>query len=324
MATVSVRVHPGSSFAYYGFYLSGLKRSGRLRLRFDRRDMPDLTEPKAGLALETADGRRVFIAANDHPTIDPAALAWSDVLGIVNHDPAEPGAADPKVIALGPGFGVRWHGFAHAVSYVARCAAADGASAHTARMTASRLKAAVAHQRSRSPLALYRPAASDPGYLFFLATNWSRHPEVNPAREAFVATARAVPGLRFEGGLVGADGSGVRRYRHREYLELTGRSVLAFNTPAVHRCLGWKLGEFLALGKAIVSLPLTRSMPEPLEHGVNVHWVDGSAGAITDALDRIRADHAYRASLERGARGYWERWLAPEVVMRRLIVGDTR
>ena len=104
----------------------------------------------------------------------------------------------------------------------------------------------------------------------------------------------------------------------REYVERTRRSALVFNTPAVHECLGWKLGEFLALGKAIVSLPLTRALPAPLEHGTHLHLVDGSPESITDAIERITGDDGYRRRLEEHARAWYDEWLDPTRLVQRL------
>jgi glycosyltransferase involved in cell wall biosynthesis len=104
----------------------------------------------------------------------------------------------------------------------------------------------------------------------------------------------------------------------QEYLVNIGRSAVAFNNPAVHGCLGWKLGEFLALGKAIISLPLERALPAPLEHGVHLHVVDGSPESLDDALARIRTDHVYRRGLESNARRWYDEHLAPPRVAQRL------
>jgi glycosyltransferase involved in cell wall biosynthesis len=113
--------------------------------------------------------------------------------------------------------------------------------------------------------------------------------------------------------------SAARRYSISEYIDKLGRAAVAFNNPAVHGCLGWKLGEYLALGKAIISLPLERALPAPLEHGVHLHVVDGSAASIDDALDRLRRDDTYRRTLETNARQWYEQNLAPEQLARRLL-----
>ena len=71
--------------------------------------------------------------------------------------------------------------------------------------------------------------------------------------------------------------------------------------------------------KAIISTPLSREMPgEGLVHGKNVHFVNNK-DEIYDAVVKIRDDKTYREQLERGAREYYERYLAPEVVMERIL-----
>jgi glycosyltransferase involved in cell wall biosynthesis len=94
---------------------------------------------------------------------------------------------------------------------------------------------------------------------------------------------------------------------------------VAFNNPAVHGCLGWKLGEFLAMGKAIVSLPIERVLPAPLEHGVHLHVVDGTPESLDDAIARLRSDDPYRRTLEVNARRWYEQHLAPERLATRLV-----
>ena len=72
------------------------------------------------------------------------------------------------------------------------------------------------------------------------------------------------------------------------------------------------------MGKAIISTPLTREMPSPLVHGKHVHYVD-SVEEIFEAVVKINSDENYRKQLEEGARTYYEEWIAPEVVIQRLI-----
>jgi glycosyltransferase involved in cell wall biosynthesis len=111
----------------------------------------------------------------------------------------------------------------------------------------------------------------------------------------------------------------VRRYGIAEYIAKTKRSLAVFNTPAVHDCLGWKLGEFLALGKAIISTPLAREMPADLVHGKHVHFVDGSEESIREAISLIQINPDYRKNLEFNARQYYLEYLKPARVIDRLI-----
>lgn len=64
----------------------------------------------------------------------------------------------------------------------------------------------------------------------------------------------------------------------------------------------------MALGKAIVSLPLVNDLPEPLVHGENIHFVENNVKAIKEAILKIKNDDDYRAKLEKGAREYWEKY----------------
>ena len=81
--------------------------------------------------------------------------------------------------------------------------------------------------------------------------------------------------------------------------------------------------DFLALGKAIISTPLTRQMPAPLVHGEHVHFVDGSPEQIEEAIQRICNDAPYRRRLEQAARDYYVKYLQPTSVIRRILAHDS-
>lgn len=110
-----------------------------------------------------------------------------------------------------------------------------------------------------------------------------------------------------------------KRLSMDDYIKKTKESILVFNTPSVCGCHGWKLGEYLCMGKAIISSPLLREMPgEGLTHGKNIHIVN-SPEEIYDAVVKINSDAQYRKRLGDGARRYYEKWIAPEIVIQRLL-----
>jgi hypothetical protein len=106
--------------------------------------------------------------------------------------------------------------------------------------------------------------------------------------------------------------------KSKDYLVKTKRSAVSFNTPAVWDCHGWKLGEYLALGKAIISTPLSNKMPIPMVHGVNIHFANSDED-ISNAVVKIFQDDSYRRELELGSRDYFERYISPRAVIERLI-----
>jgi hypothetical protein len=123
-------------------------------------------------------------------------------------------------------------------------------------------------------------------------------------------------GIEFEGGFI-------RKWSqpgvHRDYVTKIQRSTVVFNTPARLGGHGWKLAEFMALGKAIITLPPERAMPAPLVHGQHVHFLDGSRPAIREAIERLCADPDYRQQLESGARSYYLEHLEPRRVIARIL-----
>jgi hypothetical protein len=321
-------VHPAADLAYASFVLEGFATLlGPDAIRYATDGFPRRYTGGRVLAMYRADdpSARCFLSFHDHPRVNEMGMEWARVVGMVNVDDADVGRGD-KVIAIGPTFGVRLRARAVTLRHVRATLRWNGWRG--TRDSLTRLRAVAAHERKRATIDRYVPRASDPGYVFFTAWPWSKHPEVNPPRAAFVEACLRAPGLTFEGGFAPrrrrdlpelAALSAPRRYPIGEYLEKLGRSAVAFNNPAVHGCHGWKLGEFLALGKAIVTLPLTRALPAPLEDGVHVHVVDGSPASLDAALERLRRDHDYRRALEANARRWYDEHLAPPRVAQRLL-----
>ena len=332
----SIRIHPQFNIPYYSLYLEGLVRLfGRGSIRFERGGMPAETEFDDGFAFVIQNGRaglkreyRVYVSANDFTRYDRVALDWCDRYGMVNVDPqlAVPGQAD-KVLPIGPSFGIQRWGTSLTGTY-RDVAEIMLRARYPAATTLKRLSSMRRYFFERVAEPELRPASSADNYVFYVAWPWKKHTEVNPPRARFMRACKAVPGVEFEGGFVPRRRSDVpgieditasRIYPFRSWLEHTQRSALVFNCAAVHGCLGWKLGEFLALGKAIISLPLQRSLPAELAHGEHVHFVDDTAEGIQAGVQRLLGDAPYRGRLERAARAYYLRYLAPDAVVGRLV-----
>ena len=79
------------------------------------------------------------------------------------------------------------------------------------------------------------------------------------------------------------------------------------------------MAEYLCMGKAIISTPLTREMPGGgLIHGRDVHFVE-SVEDIYNAVVKLKDNPSYRHQLEIGAKAYFDQWLSPEKVIARLM-----
>jgi hypothetical protein len=315
---VIITVDPRFDVFYTGFYLEGLRRAfPDARLRFSPHDFP---APRPQCLSFRIDTQNVYVSAEDAVDIHAAALDWCDLYAKANVDA---GSAPASVLPIGPSFGVRLSGAARTASLAVR----TFASAQAPLDFVQHFRNHYRQWRHRVPEQAYRPGPSDDGYIFFAASLWMRESKTNEFRARFIRVCQSLPGLRFEGGFAPRESGAVAGFEQltmRErlgldaYLVRVRRSAVVFNTPAVLDCHGWKLAEFLALGKAIVSTPLTRALPAPLEHGRHLHIVDGTEASIRDAVQQILSDAAYRASLERQARDYYERYLAPARVIERI------
>lgn len=312
-------VHPTMSPRYYGFYLDGFREAFGWRVQLSTEGFPQLGDPKSGMAAILPGGSRVFIAANDFAHVDPAVVDWADVVGQVNVELDGPNS--PKVLPIGPSFGTPWPSTWSLAAFIV----GSGLRTRPRRIPAM-LRDYLRHQGDREPLSAYSVGRSTPDEVFFLANYWSNAPEANRRRLRFLRAVSSVPALSLRGGIWGSGDLPEEylpfrlgeRVAQGEYLTSTQGSVVVFNTPAVHDCLGWKLAEFLALGKAIISTPLGRVMPGSFEHGQQVHIVEDDEDAMVDALELLAADADYRHSLERNARRYWDEYLAPASVARRI------
>ena len=292
-------IDPRLRLPYYTYILQGLVDEG-FTLEFAPLDAPD----GDGMAMRIG-GRRIWVDTRDPPQIDPNAYEWCDVFGKVNCTDQDVETHD-KIRLLGPVFGIRlWNlpaGYPRLRHFVGH---------------GVNLRTALGYIRfqgiTRLPIADYVPGASEAGFVFHRSRAWSgRWAQTNGPRERFIEALESTP--------ISTDVTLAEdRIPLRDYLEFTKRSVLVFNCPAVLGCLGWKLGEYLALGKAIVSTPLGRSLPEPLVHGEHIHFVADDVTAMREAILEVNANHEYCRHLERGAREWYERNMQPSVGARRLL-----
>lgn len=324
-----VQVHPGFDGLYYSPYLLGLKETyGGSALVFSKRGIPNFGHH--GLAFRTKRGQnkmRVFISASDGPGINPDAFEWADIYAKVNLERARGTGPDTrKLLAIGPSFPVRLWNLRKTLamslgSFLACRGNVGGYRRHFSHY--------LAQYRYRLPEHRYTASKSDSDYVFFASRLWLKEPDTNHFRANFIRACRSIDDLRFEGGFVprvAQDIDGFEdltvnsSYSLEEYLQGIRRSLVVFNTPAVAGCHGWKLAEYLALGKAIITTALIRELPRPLEHGRHFHEVDGTETAIREAIQEIRGNDKYRTELEANARDYYDRYLKPSAVVERIVV----
>jgi len=277
--------------------------------------------------------RRVFIDHWDLPDLDALGLAWCDVYAKINIDPnLVPENYAPKIIPTGPIFPVRPYCLIPTLYHALETSCLSAKSSRDY-FDYNRIRGHFANWYGQikyaPPQHAYEPGVSTKNYIFFPSSLWKNAIETNVSRALFIEACLSITGIRFEGGFTPKNQK--KTYEAMSTLQWindiltlnsyrkTKASAVVFITPAVARCLSWRLGEYLALGKAIVATSIERLLPAPLIHGKHIHYVEASLESIKSAVQLICQDDAYRRKLEQGAREYYLEYLSPPLVMSRIL-----
>jgi len=271
---------------------------------------------------------KIVIDYKDSYPVNSEIYDWCDVYGKVNlNEKYTDLSAYKKIINIGPGFGVTiWNNYM--TVFEAACNFIKSYSYNDVKLYP--FFYGYYWQTKRLPISGFTWCPTDGKYVFFVSTLWNHDnciKSTNVLRAAFVEASNNT-GLNFEGGLY-AKQSNKEYYKYKHlvyskfisfpsYIQKTKRSSVVFNTPTVYNCHGWKLGEYFAMGKAIISPPLINKMPVELEHGKNIHFIKDSS-ELKVAIGKITGDQNYRATLEEGALNYYQKYLSPEMVIKRIL-----
>lgn len=346
MSTPHVYIDPNCSILYGSFYIEGLKSIfGPKNVSFNTKYFNDSYSLGWNLrfVIKSQVGvKKYFIHTNDTYIIDMNMYEWCDVYGHVNARFNNFSKTDyPKIISLVPSFGINIFGKFESL-YVALIILLKSFKSIIVRTEWNKYKAKaeiniiknIKHHfgrilktnKNRPKYSQYLEKVDvKHNYIFFQSTLWysdehnKNDEKVNKRRLDFIRAVKQNNSIKFEGGLLADSTSSVDKFKDvvtftrismTEWLNKTKQSMVVFNTPAFWDCHGWKLGEYLALGKCIISTPLSNDLPAPLEHGKHIHYVN-SYEEMCDAIEYIRLNPDYRIKLEKGALEYWQKYGGP-------------
>ena len=322
-----VYVDPMVNVNYASFYILGLYQ------KFGKDNIIFTNKPFKQLALKSRVNCLNFVINDKKYTIDfgelnsvkPDVYAWCDVYGHVNANVARtPEKFRGKLVSLAPYFGVKLYSHIDSALYAWK------------NMWKTMHKTLpftlVQRYRKQCRYRVYyeeyeKKSAITENAVFHLSSvwlneDWHRNDEAfNEANAHFITACKSIPELVFDGGLSFAENvkcsPSLKKLKCKgsvsvkDYLEKTAQSLLAFSAPYSNGSHGWKLGEYLALGKAIISTPLVNDLPAPLVHGENIHFVENDEKSMREAVLLIMRNKTYREKLEKGARAYWEKYGTP-------------
>lgn len=333
-----ILVDPRIRFNYATYYIKGVEDLIGEKVRF-------YTEPFQSLHCEKwyeyfsgvpmiVNGKKIFIDYCDYDFIVEDRYEWCDIYAKVNCTEKQL-KERKKLMAIGPGFGIQlyspmktlWKGWRN----YQMC---KGQMDISFREFIGNYGYSIIRRRK---LECYEQEGVevDKNYVFHASILWNKKLQdqtTNAQRAAFLKICKEV-GMKVDGGLVYLKNSGgelrnYAKYRTKykdfliskrispnDYIKKTKRSLCVFNAPSVGLCHGWKLAEYLCMGKAIISIPLTRALPAPIE---SLRIVNNPA-ELREALEDIRCNDTLRKDMERASRSYYEKWLAPKAVMKHVL-----
>jgi hypothetical protein len=269
---------------------------------------------------------KIVIDFWDKDLINDEAYKWSDVYAKINFNKQNTKAEYlSKIIPIPPSFGIKiWNrkqSIFYAISNIIKANFAIPVSLRkfigSYRITYNRPTIEDYTQESKSNF----------NYIFFISSLWTHKnciEKTNKLRYLFIRKAKSIESIYFEGGLLATEDNVEyekykdvvfqKRYSMKDYINKTKQSLCVFNTPAVHNCHGWKLGEYLAMGKAIISTDLVNHLAVAFQQGKNIHFANEEKD-IEEALLLMHRNSNYRKQLENGAKEYYYQNASPIAVI---------
>lgn len=281
-------IDPRFSYYYASFYLYGLHRV-YANCKFKKKCFADLPFDGLGHSNDrllcymvkghSGGTRKIVIDYRDQTSIIDSFYDWADVYAKINVNETETIVPDKsKLRLIAPGFGIRYYNLSQTLWNAFSNLLVIKKGHFGINVSAKEfLRDYLLTWYRRRPYKEYHlnSIKERDNYVFFVSTLW-RHKNciehTNPLRALFMRTCKKL-GINFEGGFyISQSGNSAatngyedlllsQRVDLKDYIIKTRQSMFVYNVPSCLNCHGWKLGEFLAMGKAIISAPLYNELP---------------------------------------------------------------
>ena len=340
MSQTKVIIDATSRVLYASFYIQGLKEVfGHKNVSFGRHHFKDLYRDAdlfsfehyfAFVVIKDKLVTRYIVDFCDPPDISEEAYQWCDVYAKINFRKGHFNDTANKIKVIPPSFGIKIWNLRKTIFFAIKNWLISFSECP---VNAKVFVKDYWQLYKRFPLQEYRSKQNKPtkNFVFMIGTLWQPDPhtkKTNANRKAFIKLCKANEQIHFEGGLYTKNTSEHPReyadfvidnqYSIVDYVEKTKQSMFVFNTPAVHQCHGWKLAEFLALGKAIISTPFLNEFPSPLTHQCHIHFVH-SDEELKESIDYLANNEEYVDELSQNANAYFEEHMTPAKVIESIL-----
>jgi glycosyltransferase involved in cell wall biosynthesis len=342
-----VCIDPSIGIWYSSFYIKGLQdRFGKENVLFSAKYFNNLERKKDPYSFDkhlpfvvvssNSMVQKFIIDFGDSSLVSEIAYKWCDKYAKVNFnlEKTEKKYLE-KMISIPPGFGIKiWNFFETAYYCFSNYILIQFKSSPLVNLKTHLID--YFRQFRRDSIEDYVNSSvllnsNKKPYVFLIANLWHHKnclEETNLFRKAFIEACKT-SNCDFEGGFSSVEKDHPqreefknlflkKRYPINEYIKKTKLSAIVFNTPSVHNCHGWKLGEYFAMGKAIISTTLSNNLPEELVHGKNIHFIS-NISELKIAINFLLDNSGYRMILEQGAKEYYSKFVSPQKVIESIL-----
>jgi glycosyltransferase involved in cell wall biosynthesis len=337
---MKIFIDPRSTINYTSFYIKGLYDVfGKKNVRFSEKyfkTLPEIDMLMAFVAIERDEIKKIIIDYRDQNDVINNAWLWADIYAKINvNKNTLPDNASDKLVCIPPSFAIKlWNPCELIGNLFANFVKAGIIKRRKDRNIHLQPVRWIRNYLSllkRQKLEYYEEQINnhaDSYYVFFVSTFWSGCVETNTFRKHYILSCSKNPKINYEGGFfikgVLCPNEIPPKLRFHKfvpnsvYMEKIKKSRFVFNTPAVCNCHGWKLGEFLCMGKAIISTPLDNELPEPLIHGEHIYLINDIKEMDT-AVNILLNDNELLSRLEKNAKDYYNKFATPAKVIERIM-----
>jgi glycosyltransferase involved in cell wall biosynthesis len=338
---MKVFIDPRSTINYSSFYIYELYNIfGKENVRFSEKHFKTLTEIDmlmAFVVVERDMTKKIIIDYRDQSDVINDAYLWTDVYAKINvNKNTLPDNVPDKLICIPPSFAIKlWNPYeliCNLFGNFVKAGIIKRSKDRNIHLQPVRWIRNYLSLLKRQKLEYYEKQINnhaDNDYVFFVSSFWQGCVETNTFRKHYILSCSKNPKINYEGGFFINKGVlcpndippklQFHKYvSNAVYMEKIKKSHFVFNTPAVHNCHGWKLGEFLCMGKAIISTPLANELPEPLIHGKHIYLINDIKD-MDAAVNTLLNDNDLLFRMEKNAKDYYNKFVAPAKVIERIM-----
>lgn len=352
---IHVIINPVSRINYSSFYLLGLNKMFKKKILYSSLPFNDIIEDAFKQCLTFIIVKKnisynIAIDFHDAPIIQSKkTLEWCNIYAKINLNNKETFQDllyyykdsilvenyRKRILSISPSFGVRHLSLFKLGIYVTKVSFDKNVSLVLKKEVILSL---IRGYVKRAKLENYINSSeneSNNKYVFFISSIWNTDSKrTNIIRANFIIACKRIKEIIFDGGLVDIgypidyipDKESVKINKQKigikSYIEKSKKSLVVFNIPSVQNCHGWKLAEYLAMGKAIISTKLSNSLPNELINHKHLYILDSENPTTSDlevALNELINNKEKRLLLENNAKKWWKENGTPDAVLESII-----